>query len=296
MRRALTLIELLVVIALIAVLIGLLLPAVQKVREAAKMAESQNNLKQISLAIHNLGSQNDGLLPACYYYEPPYRHTTFVEILPHLEEQNIYQKFENPKEQIYGFEERTRVKTYLNPLDPSRSISSNPITKDPQFPIHLKNVPLSEMSLSSYAVNAVFFFESPRLDNVFDGLSNTIWFTEHYAQQCGSTLFFYNGFNYSRWVYQTATFAHGDSWGRPAPGDYVPVTSGNPPQSDTASPIPFQVRPKLADCDPRLPNASSSRGLQVALGDGSVRILKGSTDRRIFWGMVTPNGGEIAMD
>jgi prepilin-type N-terminal cleavage/methylation domain-containing protein/prepilin-type processing-associated H-X9-DG protein len=107
-RRAFTLVELLVVIAIIAVLIGLLLPAVQKVRESSARSKCANNLHQMGLALHNYHDANGSFPPAkinsgssgvgkSFYPGQPflvYNHTGFVLLLPYLEQDNLYKQYD----------------------------------------------------------------------------------------------------------------------------------------------------------------------------------------------------------
>ena len=98
-RRGFTLIELLVVIAIIAILIGLLLPAVQKVREAAARAKSQNNLKQMALAVHNFNDAYQGKLPALTDVGTGTPNnwgfnSLFFNILPYVEQDNVFRIFQ----------------------------------------------------------------------------------------------------------------------------------------------------------------------------------------------------------
>ena len=131
-RRAFTLIELLVVIAIIAVLIGLLLPAVQKVREAAARASCANNLKQIGLAMHNYHDANGRLPSANKQTCPPgtqnlsstgchYSNAAFVVILPYIEQGALFTGY-NPN--AYNDEDHANdnfdtqmVKIYVCPSD-----------------------------------------------------------------------------------------------------------------------------------------------------------------------------------
>jgi prepilin-type N-terminal cleavage/methylation domain-containing protein len=190
-RQGFTLIELLVVIAIIAVLIGLLLPAVQKVREAAARAKSQNNLKQIALAVHNYNDAYQGKLPPLtdvgtgaptgWGY-----HSLFFNILPYIEQDNVYRVFQKATPSTYfrptTGATRTIIPTLLSPAD---STASNGAVMTPVAAPAIGGgaaITAGEYATTSYAANGyVFRSNTGGLPRTFvDGTSNTVMFAERY--------------------------------------------------------------------------------------------------------------------
>src|SRR5262245_51074584 len=180
MRRGFTLIELLVVIAIIAILIGLLLPAVQKVREAAARMQSTNNLKQMGLAIHDYHDANQYLPPAFVDWDSDYNPQwynraggTHYFILPFIEQDNLAKV--GPPFYFWQIYQNHGVKTYNNPSDPT----------DPDSGL-FTDLSYGTYGVTGYAANfqglGYFLNDATqkimKMSSVSDGLSNTVFVAE----------------------------------------------------------------------------------------------------------------------
>jgi prepilin-type N-terminal cleavage/methylation domain-containing protein/prepilin-type processing-associated H-X9-DG protein len=212
-RFAFTLIELLVVIAIIAILIGLLLPAVQKVREAASRIQCQNNLHQIALAVHNYhdarsqfpfgkGPNYRGQVPNVPIYP---RWSPHSQLLPYLEQDNLYRSidftfppetpgmegpvvnfmpaWQNPG-RVNATACRTVVKGFLCPSDPAPLASDWPGQNNyyanlgTTFLCDLSEKLPSELVPGSQPTGVFYYLSSVRITDLTDGTSNTALFSE----------------------------------------------------------------------------------------------------------------------
>ena len=302
--RGFTLIELLVVIAIIAILIGLLVPAVQKVREAAARIQSSNNLKQLVLASHNCADTNGGTLPTtCGVYPIHYTvgggtpapfGTQFYFLLPYIEQSTVYNTTTGN-----SYTSNAIIKTYQAPGDPS--LPGGGLT-------------WSSRGATSYAANWHVFrggwCEDWQVAGVTkfpagipDGSSNTIFFAERYCLCSGPSVWGYDTPVQHIWgedgqnagpsaelhnvnaIYAPCFWADTGIYNTGGP-DWTTLT--NYPWS--YMPVP-QNRPTQQQCNATMLQAFYGAGLQAGMGDGSVRLISNTVSQQAFGCAVDPADG-----
>jgi prepilin-type N-terminal cleavage/methylation domain-containing protein/prepilin-type processing-associated H-X9-DG protein len=335
-RKAFTLIELLVVIAIIAILIGLLLPAVQKVREAAAKTQSKNNLKQLALAVHNchdvfqitppmfgvVGTQVAGAGAGAGN-----QASFFFNLLPYIEQESL---FKLGKDAARG----TAIKGLNNPLDPTWSANNGVYTLPASVPLWIAGgltnpwpnwanqanaTSTNKWGLSSYSANfQVFGDKGAKFTGISDGLSHTVIIGERFAVASRATGTPTEGAGL--WAYGTppvvtsyanaanpipvlATSTYSSSyWTR---FGYVNLAGAS--AGWTTNPA-LQTQNWNCECHmaPEFNKTSTTvhplklhgmgGAINMAMADGSVASFSSSISSENFYYAETPQGGDISSD
>jgi prepilin-type N-terminal cleavage/methylation domain-containing protein len=295
-RSGFTLIELLVVIAIIAILIGLLLPAVQKVREAAARMQCGNNLKQVALALHNYHDANLAF-PASDYAAGGNLGTWQLAVLPYIEQDNLFRGYAGfmTGPLTYSSAPNTTnvtqrfVKTLQCPSDPNGANNTAPnfanISKH-NYVVNAGNTVRLQGTFSGVTFGGAPFLRNgvtTRMTDMADGTSNTLLVSETLTGINSGSVNDLRGFT---WWGPGAVFMGFNGPNSPSP-DFHQFASYCNNQPAQGLPCAVNSNVQLAA------RSRHTGGVNAANGDGSVRFYANSIAIATWRALSTSQGGEV---